>query len=200
MKFTSRFVSKAAAVLLLVVLGACAGHSEYMRDVAPADVNFAPDSDTALIVFMRPSGFGFAVQSTVFEVTSGDPSFIGVLPAKAKLAHYTEPGQQRFMVLGEGASFLDADLIGGRVYYATVEPRMGLWKARFSFEPVHDADMSTPEFAAGYNDSRWVEVLPAAKDWATANRPSILEKMANDLPDWEQQATLNAEDGQMSLY
>ena len=203
MKFPFRFVSKGAAVLLLVVLGACAGKSEYMRDVAPDDANYAPDSDTALIVFMRPSGFGFAVQSTVFDVTSGDPVFIGVLPAKAKLAHHTEPGQQRFMVLGEGADFLDADLDGGKVYYATVEPRMGLFKARFSFIPVRGADMSTPEFVAGYNDSRWVEVLPTARDWAVANRPSILEKVADELPDWEQgakKATLNSEDGQASLY
>lgn len=203
MKFSFRFVSKGAVVLLLVALGACAGKSEYMRDVAPDDANYAPDSDTALIVFMRPSGLGFAVQSTVFDVTSGDPVFIGVLPAKAKLAHHTEPGQQRFMVLGEGADFLDADLGGGKIYYTTVAPRMGLFKARFSFEPIRTADISTPEFATGYNDTRWVENLPTAQDWAVENMPSIVEKMADDLPDWEQgaeKATLNSEDGQASLY
>ncbi len=73
-------VGKVAAALLLLLLGACAGSSQYMRDVAPEMVNYTPKPDQALVVFMRPSGLGFAIQSSVFDITDGSPIFLGIVP------------------------------------------------------------------------------------------------------------------------
>lgn len=194
---------RAAALVLLLLLGACAGTSDLMQNVPADKAHYATKPDQALIVFMRPSGFGFAVQSSVFDITDRKPAFIAVVPAKTKVAHYSPPGQRRYMVIGESADFMDATLDPGKVYYALVTPRMGLWKARFSLRAVDAATVNTTEFDDWYEDSRWVENQPAAATWATENMDSINEKMADDLDDWVHKAnkpTLHADDGQPALY
>ena len=107
------------------------------------------------------------------------------------------------MVLGENADFMDAMLSQGKVYYAVVSARMGVWKARFAFEPVHGAGINTPEFSDWYADTRWVENLESAEEWARSNMPSIREKMEEYLPEWQKgadKAIPNPEDGQEGLY
>lgn len=196
-------IAKAATMLLLLVVGACAGTSEHMRDVAPDRANYAPKPDQALIVFMRPSGFGSAIQSSVFDVTDGNPVFLGIVPAKTKVAHYAKPGKRRYMVIGESADFMSANLDPGKVYYSLVTPRMGLWKARFSLAPVRGPKIETPEFAGWYKDTRWVEKFATASNWADTNMTSIRGKLTEYLPGWQEKPdkpVLNSEDGQTSLY
>lgn len=196
-------VAKATALLFLLTLGACAGTSSYMRDVVPEKANYAPAPDKALLVFMRPSGLGFAVQSTVFDITDGSPVFLGIVSAKTKIAHQANPGKRRYMVIGESADFMGATLDPGKVYYALVSPRMGFWKARFSLLPVRGSGLQTEEFSDWYKDTRWVENLATASGWARTNMPSIREKMTEYLPDWLKKADkpiLASEDGQTKLF
>lgn len=194
---------KLLALLSILLVSACAGSSAYMRDVAPARANYITQSDKALIVFMRPSGLGFAVQSSVFEINDGDPEFVGIVSAKTKIAYYVEPGEKRFMVIGESADFMDATLEPGKAYYALVTPRFGVWKARFSLRPVRTADLQTAEFAGWYKDTRWVENSEGSSNWANSNIASIRKKMADNLPKWLGKADkpiLAANDGQGAPY
>lgn len=172
-----------ALVLLALLLGGCAGHSDYMASVPAEKANYAPMADKAMIVFMRPSGLGFAVQSSVFDVTNGAPEFIAIVPAKKKVAHEIAPGKYRFMVIGENADFMDAELAAGKTYYAVVAPGMGMWKARFYFEPVRMAGASN-DLTGWLADCEWVESTSQALDWSRGNMPSIQEKKSDYLPDW----------------
>ncbi len=195
--------AKITAMLVLLLLGACAGSSEFMRDVAPDKVNYTPKPDQALVVFMRPSGIGFAVQSSVFDVTDGSPVFLGIVPAMTKIAHYAPPGKRRYMVIGESADFMAANLDPGKVYYALVTPRMGLWKARFSLAPVRATKTNTSEFADWYKGARWIENMETASGWANSNMSSIREKMTEYLPKWQGKSDkpiLKSEDGQAGLF
>jgi len=203
MRNTLPSLSKIAAALVMLLLGACAGTSDYMRNVAPDEAHYAPKPDKALVVFMRPSSLGFAVQSSVFDVTDNNPEFIAIVSAKKKVAHYAAPGKRRFMVIGESADFMGATLEPGKVYYALVTPRMGLWKARFSLRPVHAAEIPTADFEDWFGDTEWVENQPSADVWAKQNMDSIKEKMHDDLDEWVHKADkpmLEAADGQNALY
>ena len=203
MQNTLPSLSKIAAALVMLLLGACAGTSDYMRNVAPDEAHYAPKPDKALVVFMRPSSLGFAVQSSVFDVTDNNPEFIAIVSAKKKVAHYAAPGKRRFMVIGESADFMGATLEPGKVYYALVTPRMGLWKARFSLRPVHAAEIPTADFEDWFGDTEWVENQPSADVWAKQNMDSIKEKMHDDLDEWVHKADkpmLEAADGQNALY
>ena len=62
-----------------------------------------------MIVFLRPSTLGFAVQSSVFNATEDTPDLVGIVAAKAKVAYQLDPGDYLFMVIGESADFMTAN-------------------------------------------------------------------------------------------
>lgn len=188
-----------AAGLSALFLSGCAGSSEYMKVIDPAQVQATASPNGALVVFERPSGFGFAVQSSVFDVTDGDPKLVGIVPAKSRIAHAATPGTHRYMVVGENAAFLDADLLEGKTYYAIVSPKFGLWKARFALEPVHGEELKSDGFKEKCSACNWIENTPASHGWANANMASIRQKQAKYLPDFLQnpdRPTLAAPDGE----
>ncbi|HXZ93517.1 MAG TPA: hypothetical protein VEG36_11630 [Burkholderiales bacterium] len=176
-----------AAVLatLALLIGGCAGNVVHMQAVAPETVSAAPPPGKARIVFMRPSGVGFAVQSSVFEVKDNFPSLIGILAAKTRIAYDLDPGQHLFMAIGESAEFMSADVAAGKTYYAQISPRMGLWKARFALEPVPPAELDIPSFKSDVDDCKWVSKTDDSEGWATANMQSIVSKQREYYPDWQ---------------
>jgi len=171
-------------VVLLVAVSGCAGRSEFMQDVPEGQADYVPAPGQALVIFMRPSGFGFAIQSSVFDITDNEPEFLGIVSAKTKIAHNAAPGEHRYMVIGESADFLEADLLAGRTYYSLVTPRMGVWKARFSLKPVRKPDLTSAEFTQWYDDTRWAENKPTAQTWAQEHMDSIKSKQEKYLPKW----------------
>lgn len=182
----SGWAARPAFVLLAVLLlGGCAGSSSHMRDVAPEQANYQPAADKALVVFMRPSGLGWAVQSTVFDVSGDAPQMVGVVSAKTKVAYDVAPGEHHFMVVGEAADFMGATLTAGKTYYALVTPRMGAWKARFSLRPVSKSETRGDQFRKWYDACRWVENTPASAQWYADNRVGILEKLSKYWGVWQ---------------
>ena len=171
-------------VIILLVLSGCAGTSNKMRPVPPDSVVTAPDNGQAMVVFMRPSSFGFAIQSSVFDIAGDTPSLVGIVSAKTKVAHQVAPGEHLFMVVGESADFMSADLEADKTYFALVTPRMGAWKARFSLKPVHADALDSSEFTEWLNSCEWVEKTPEAGDWATANMESIKSKQTKYSEKW----------------
>jgi hypothetical protein len=111
-----------------------------------------------------------------------------------------------FMVVGESADFLKADLTDTKTYYSIVSPRMGFWKARFSLHPVRNTEdtkfkYDSKEFVEMQSDSKFVKSGVKAKDWAAKNAKSINKKLSSYLPKWQQkaiekqqEATINKED------
>ena len=70
-------------MLVLALMGGCAGTVKHMQPAAlDKTAVVKPDPGKALLVFMRPSGLGYAVQSSVFKINSG-----GTLTSKATLSN-----------------------------------------------------------------------------------------------------------------
>lgn len=193
---------KNTVVLLLLsfVLFGCAGTVKHMQVVPPGKVVDKPKNGNAVVVFMRPSTLGFAVQSSVFNVTGKKSELVGVVAAKKKVAYQVKPGKHVFMAIGESADFMYAELEKNKTYYALVTPRMGLWKARFSLKPVHANELNTDEFKEWVNSCEWVETNESSYAWANSNMESIKEKRAEYYQDWMEKAPadrpkLRASDG-----
>lgn len=137
-----------------------------------------------MIVFMRPSGIAYAIQSSVFEINDQNPSLAGILAAKKKMAYQLEPGEHLFMVIGESADFMSAKVEANKTYYTLVTPRMGVWKARFSLRPVHQGELNSSELTEWLNSCEWVEKINASDDWANRNMASIQSKYKNYFNKW----------------
>jgi hypothetical protein len=170
----------AIAVAALSLAG-CAGSVSNMREVATVSTVAAPGE--AVVVFLRPSGMAFGVQSAVFEVAPAQPArLVGIVAAKKKVAYRAAPGVHTFMVLGESADFMEARLEPGRTYYALVTPRMGVWKARFSLRPVHALDRG--ELGGWQADTAWTELDEDSARWAAEHAADVEDKRARYMAEW----------------
>src|SRR5262249_21101466 len=152
---------------------ACAGTIKNMREVAPGTPEPRPAPGKALVIFMRPSGTGFGVQSSVFAIKDQKPELVGIVAAKAKVAWQAEPGQHLLMVVGESGDFMGAELAPGKTYYALVTPRMGVWKARFSLRPVVAQELGSHDLAEWQGDCKWVEKDASSDEWAHSHITEI---------------------------
>jgi len=128
--------------MAVLVLCGCATGRHSIRDTRTSN-DARPDK--ALVIVMRPSSYGAAISSVVFDATGERNDLIAVLGPKEKVAYYSDAGERLFMVIAENADFMEANLEAGRTYYAIVTPRMGVWKARFSLHPFK-ADHAEHEF------------------------------------------------------
>ena len=115
---------------MLVFVASCAGSSAYMK---PLDRLSTPTNDKALVRFMRPSGFGFAVN---FNILDGE-KVIGNSVAKSQFDYLAAPGKHLFVGTAENKVFLDADLNAGKTYYVITRIYPGAWYARVAFVPVN---------------------------------------------------------------
>ena len=85
-------------LLAALYFSGCAGTVKHMNVVPPNMIVAAPSEGKSMVVFMRPSGIGFAVQSSVFEIKGDHPSLVGIVAAKKKVIYELEPGSHLFMV------------------------------------------------------------------------------------------------------
>jgi hypothetical protein len=173
-------------VALALIVSGCAGTVKNMQELPGGSPAVVPDAGKAVIVFMRPSGAGFGVQSSVFEIQDGRATLAGIVASKTKVAYQVNPGKRVFMSVGESADFMSADILPNKTYYAVVAPRMGMWKARFSLEPQRREDLGTAEFRKSLDECRWVAKTPASEAWVADNFTSIQSRIASNYPEWSQ--------------
>ena len=182
-------------VVLSIGLGACGGGAKMVKSESAPVIK----QDEAMMVFMRPSDFGgSAIAALVLDVTGPEAKFIGMVNKGTKVAYPVKPGEYIFMVVSEAADFMQATVVPGKTCYAMVTPRIGLWKARFSFTPVRQGDA---EFADVDSGTQFVEHGPRTLEWAERNSRDINAKRLRYWPDWTSKPaderaaqTLNAED------
>jgi hypothetical protein len=151
------------------------------------------------MVFMRPSGMGGAVAATVFDVTDSDSKIIGIINMRGRLSYPVKPGVYTFMVVSEAADFMQVTVAPGKTYYALVRPRMGAWKARFSFEPLRAGDGRAEKWE---HSTSLITSTARAQNWFRDNAASVEDKRSRYWPEWSNKPesaragqTLGAEDG-----
>ena len=199
---------KFAAVLAALTLGlAASGRPANMEKATTAAP--VPTPDQAVVEFMRPSKMGGAIKCAIFDVTAGEPVLLGILTPKDKLIVAAPAGKHLYMITGENADFMEAELVAGKTFRAVAIARMGAWKARFSLIPLKKHPGEEEWALDGKKAAEWIKICrhvtmtPNAATWHTENRKSILEKRDAYMPKWtamsenlKQYRRLVAEDGQ----
>jgi hypothetical protein len=138
----------------------------------------------ALILFIRENEDNNATQATVYELANDGDHFIGVSSGSTRLAWAVHPGYHLFMVIGETADFLSAQVDGGKTYYMMVAPRWGFFKSRFSFRAVRRQELGGPEWQA-WQQLELLRCGPGCADWVDDNVNSILRHKDKDLAFWK---------------
>lgn len=184
-------------LMVPVVLSACGG-----AQMTPATEPPQIRGGESMVVFMRASALGGAVAASVFDVTTEDTKFVGLVNYGTKYAHPVKPGNYTFMVIGESADFMQATVLPGRTYYALVTPRIGVWKARFSFKPIRQSEVGGSEFASWTSSTKYMLNSAETTSWAAQNANDINSKRKEYWPEWNakpanqrESQTLRAEDG-----
>ena len=181
-----RFYQAALRVALAFALSGCGSISDLLRPSTHDEIaGYTPTPEKAVVIFFRSSPYKYEVQSSVFEVEGERNRLVGIVSSGAKIAYETAPGRKLFMVIGENADFMEADLEAGRTYYVYVAPREGRWKARFSLKPLsrHNPKTRDPE-KWGIETCMFYENTPAAFEWAEKNMQSIRQKQADYYKKW----------------
>jgi hypothetical protein len=183
--------------VMLAVLAITGCASRHTASVPVPAAVMTPSPDKATVVFLRPGNMGFSIPSSVFDLSADPPIPIALLWRHEKLAYRADPGKRRFMVIGETADFLDADLVGGKIYYVRVTKHMGMVEARYSLDPITQPDVAAG-LARDLKDIGSPESTQEVTAWASHHIASIQAKKAQALPEWEakrDRPTLHAEDG-----
>lgn len=171
-----------ALLIGVLLMAGCA--SSGMQPVTKQAVDYRPASNEATIIFLRTGFYGGAILASVFDVTNEETKFIGISAKGTQIAYKTTPGKKMFMVVSESADFLRADLAGGKTYYALVTARMGVWRARFSLNPVTKDEQHQDRFQKNRATVKFVENTEKSRAWAEKNAPSIQEKREANMPRW----------------
>jgi hypothetical protein len=124
-------------IFTAVALTGCAGHSDLMANAPVGAPAPAPTPNVATVVFVRDSGMGFAVN---FSVMNQSGQLLGEAVAKSHFAVQVPPGHYWFGAKAESTSAIQADVLGGRLYYVRVVPKFGMWTARVDLDPIKPSE------------------------------------------------------------
>lgn len=189
-----KFLSLGTVLTCLFVVSGCSGS---LMQKSAIDNTSMPSAKTgqALIVFMRPSTFGGASGASIFDLKHeknqlSEDRFVGLVPATTKVLYDAEPGFHLFMVIGESADFMQANLKAGETYFALVKTRMDGRKAHFSLKPLHSNDLISDEYADWFQSTAWLENTKASNQWAIENWVSIQAKKFKYLDKWQRKSQL----------
>ncbi len=70
----------------------CARDVQNLYEVSTEPIIEIPEEGKALIVFMRPSGIGLGIKTSVFEIKEEKPLQVGSVSAKSKLSYQVTQG------------------------------------------------------------------------------------------------------------
>jgi hypothetical protein len=183
---------KVTLVCVALFCSGCAGSSAFMR---PTQSLMQPTEDMALIRFMRPSGFGFAIN---FNMLDGD-EVIGNSVAKSQFDYLATPGKHVFIATAENKAFLEADLEAGKTYYVLMRIYPGAWYARVAFVPVNKGSEYWDQVKSYENTLRITTPdRVALQKWQDSNKLKIDKLLTAYETEWthaKDWPKLNREDG-----
>ena len=166
-----RFAGISMFIFLSMLAVSCGG-SSYMK-LSTAKVTSSPEMAT--IVFYRSTKYGGKIKSAILDVTTPETKFYGSLASKSKIVVQVPAGDYTFMILGENADFAYASVEAGHIYYIIAQVRMGVWKARFSLNPVSKEELNSPSFAH-LDVCKLYEKTPEADVWFAEHKTDIEQK------------------------
>jgi hypothetical protein len=152
MRQTQCTVRSIGVVMCVALLGACASMT-----MQKASLVSAPQANTALVTFVRPSIFmGDGVSVDIWD----GERFVGVLGAGTLVQYEAEPGEHLFLANAENWSYTTANLLPGRRYFVKANIFPGFGFARVALGVASKTDSRIEEWQSNLTP---MHALPADK-------------------------------------
>jgi len=185
---------KLLQTMLVAVFAVAASTSAYAGKMTKSKEPLTVAPDKANIVFLRPGKFvGAAIAVPVFDVTTEETKFVGLVDAGSKVAYSVPAGEYQFMttVFGgaDGVRFYKANVEAGKTYYFRAHIIEGIW----GLAPVRST--MTAELAEWDKGTDLTVNSPKSLKWAEENKDSVAEKRALKPATIVEANTLKVEDG-----
>ena len=163
--------------LISTILGVGCAHTEYASGRKSALKIAMPAPGKAKVIFVRPGQFAGA--AITFDVHDED-RLIGILPEGSFFEYECEPGRHIFSTSMENLTYLEADLLPDRIYYAKVSASMGAWIARVNMYSLHPgcAGDLWPKLPRILRSARQTTVTPTAVEHDTKGAANYSERLA----------------------
>ena len=176
-------ILRAGLVVLIVALSAACVSipKDRMQAVPDSTLTKAPQPGKALIYFVRTSQYAGILPADLYD----DDTYIGSIAYGEYIGYQANPGKHLFMVTGETAEFMPAELLAGKTYYANVGAHIGVWKARFHMSP-QNGNLPQGELTNAMNTAREVTLAEGGRKWAVERAEDVSKLKAEFLPKWEQ--------------
>lgn len=192
---------KRTGLLLAIAMLAigCASSARNMIEVNPPQRLVAP-ADGALIVFVRPSKFGFAVSANILDEQG---RFLGDTPAKGHFVAALPPGRHMVVVWAENTDALDLELAPGKIYFVEVQVTMGALSAQMHLKAIKPTSASWARRDEWMINTTQYAVLGTGGQEKLARRPDDVrerlrrgqEHLMKYSPEEREERTLRASDG-----
>jgi hypothetical protein len=188
------------AVLALALLTGCSPLSSVMVRADGSGELAKPQSNEAVVYFMRPSSHGAGVPAAVFRFTGSSEQFLGSLGSSDKMVTTVPAGDHVFMVTGPNGAhggFMKAQLQGGKTYHSVVVPS-GWPIIFFGLHPVK-ADSATDFPSQNADVQRWIadpsikKLGPGAADAVKSIAARAAEFRKQRYEDWSRSSGGQAE-------
>lgn len=153
--------------------------SKHMQPVSVTPTMAQLSENQSAVIFFRDTSFGGAIQAPIAEASQNDLLFVGIVSANSRILHKTTPGKHLYVIGGEGSSLLEADLAPGKFHYVLVNPKMGMWKARFELVPINNVDAASEKFRKDVASCAWYAAKPEAAQWFANHKQSMWDKLDN---------------------
>jgi len=173
----ARSASALVTLALTFAATACSGSSHLMAEAPKPPAPLAPSPNAATVVFLRPSGFGFAVNFTIVDQNG---RFVGEAVAESHFAVTVPPGEYLFIADAENTDVVHANLAPGRVYYVNVAAQMGALSAGVNLDPVRPSEAEWREIPKSLAESNRLIALVAQGQAELNADPANLRKIVED--------------------
>jgi hypothetical protein len=166
---------------------------------SPATGPIGALADHATVVFVRPSGIGFAVN---FAILDDQGKWVGDAVAQTHFAVSLPPGDYLFVGWAENTAALKASLAAGRVYYVEVYPVMGAFSAQVQFEALTARSEDWSKVDDWLKTTKRLQPLDTGVANMDAKHDDALKRVATAKENWDgyssedkARRTLRPEDG-----
>ncbi len=173
-----RLYSILTSFFIILLVGCTFGYSMYDNQATYIPVA-APGQAT--ITFFWPNSYLTSVTATIaMQNSEGGLSLIGDIAAQQRVVQVLNPGEYTYVISGDGADVLKANLAADKHYFVQVNANWGMVNPKFTFNPISPQQITLdPGIRNEIANCVYVNPNIQGQELFELNYPELMKKLAD---------------------